>query len=90
MKKVICINSAPIIGCDNTELNYLKEGIVYTIKETYTDPFGNIGYGLKEIKVDDDGRGYAAIRFIPLSDIDEIDAGAVQQAKIISINTHYQ
>jgi hypothetical protein len=71
MVKVICINSINLVPCDNCgkNINELKEGEVYIAFD-----FGD-GWILEGKRRCSCGRHHAFIknRFIPLSEIDEID-----------------
>ena len=73
MEQVICINNKFIDGYNlaNIALELLKEGEIYTV-ESFEMTLNGIGkYFLKEVSNGD--LGWSALRFVPLSSIDETE-----------------
>lgn len=68
--KVLCINNKPIFSDNvfNDSLKKLKEGVAYTVIGSTTT-----GYLLREVKSSHPDGGYNASRFIPCSEIDEME-----------------
>lgn len=72
MFKVLCINNKSIRGVGNMHLDMLEENKNYTVVE-FEDTANKVGkYHLKEVE-SPGHNGWSALRFIPLSDIDETE-----------------
>lgn len=82
--KVLCINNQEIFGLI-TKKGFLKEGEVYTVIETCISSLtGNKYYWLDELPIDREFLGYAAVRFVPCSEIDEKEMSTYEQLEALN------
>ncbi len=81
--RVICIDASRK-GWSSFEdsLCKLTEGSTYTVLKEMFDMKGNLGYLLDEVKSSYPTGEYRASRFIPLSEIDELELTTVNETTL--------
>jgi hypothetical protein len=80
---VVCVNTGPISGAMNRDLNRLRNGDIYTIEDTFCVPPNGLGLTLIEVPISD-GYAWLAERFRPCrrTDISAIAAGVKEREMV--------